>query len=53
MPCAAIYRKRIETTYSQLESRGLQRLHARTNRGFDVKTWASVLALAFTNLLAL
>lgn len=46
----ALYRKRIETVYSQLESMGLQRLHARTNLGFDLKTWASLLALAFTNL---
>jgi hypothetical protein len=29
---------------------GLQRLHARTNLGFDLKAWASLLALAFTNL---
>ena len=47
------YRKRIETLNSQLERMGLQRLHARTNLGFDLKTWASVLALAFTNLLTL
>jgi hypothetical protein len=46
----ALYRKRIETLYSQLESMGLQRLHARTNLGFDLKAWASLLALAFTNL---
>lgn len=45
------YRKRIETVYSQLESMGIQRLHARTNHGFDLKTWASLLALAFTNIL--
>lgn len=45
------YRKRIETVYSQLESMGLQRLRARTNRGFYLKTYASLLALAFTNLL--
>jgi hypothetical protein len=46
-----LYRKRIETVYSQLEAMGLQRLHARTNHGFDLKTWASLLALAFTNIL--
>jgi hypothetical protein len=46
------YRKRIETVYSQLEAMGLQRLHARTNHGIDLKTWASLLALAFTNILA-
>jgi hypothetical protein len=45
------YRKRIETVYSQLESMGLQRLHARTNLGFDLKAWASLLALAFTNFI--
>lgn len=45
------YRRRIETVYSQLESMGLQRLHARTNTGFDLKTWASLLALTFTNLI--
>ena len=45
------YRKRIETVYAQLESMGLQRLHARTNLGFDLKAWASLLALAFTNII--
>jgi hypothetical protein len=45
------YRKRIETVYSQLESMGVQRLHARTNHGIDLKAWASLLALAFTNLI--
>lgn len=45
------YRKRIETVYSQLEKMGLQSLHARTNPGFDLKTWASLLALAFTNII--
>lgn len=48
----ALYRKRIESVYSQLESMGLQRLHARTNLGFDLKAFASVLALAFTNLIS-
>ncbi len=48
----ALYRKRIESVYSQMESMGLQRLHARTNLGFDLKAFASVLALAFTNLIA-
>jgi hypothetical protein len=47
----AHYRRRIETVYSQLESMGLQRLHARTNLGFDLKAWASLLALAFTNII--
>jgi hypothetical protein len=45
------YRKRIETVYSQLEAMGMQHLHARTNYGFDLKSWASLLALAFTNIL--
>jgi hypothetical protein len=45
------YRRRFETVYSQLESMGMQRLHARTNSGFDLKTWASILALTFTNLI--
>ena len=45
-----LYRKRIETVYSQLEKMGTQRLHARTNAGFDLKLWASLLALTFSNL---
>jgi hypothetical protein len=45
------YRKRIETVYSQLESMRVQQLHARTNLGFDLKAWASLLALAFTNII--
>ena len=44
------YRSRIETINSQLESMGLERLHARTNLGFEIKVHASLLALAFTNL---
>lgn len=47
----ARYRKRIETVNSQLEAMGIQRLHARTNLGFDLKAWASLLALAFSNLI--
>jgi hypothetical protein len=43
------YRRRIETVYSQLEATGMQHLHARTNHGFDLKAYASLLALAFTN----
>ncbi len=43
------HRKRIETTNSQLEAMGLQRLRARTNAGFDLKVHASLLALALTN----
>jgi hypothetical protein len=45
-----LYRKRIETLYSQMEKMGIQSLHARTNLGFDLKAWASLLALAFTNI---
>lgn len=47
----ALYRSSIETVYSQMESMGIQRLHVRTHYGFDVKAWATLLALAFTNLL--
>src|SRR5205823_13829318 len=47
-----LYRRRIETVYSQMEAMGIQHLHARTNRGFDLKARASILALAFTNLFA-
>ena len=43
------YRHTIETVNSQLESMGIERLHARTNAGFDIKVQASVLAVAFTN----
>jgi len=45
------HRSRIETVNSQLEKMGLQRLHARTNAGFALKVLASLLALAFTNVL--
>jgi hypothetical protein len=45
-----LYRRRIESVNSQLESMGIERLHARTNLGFEIKTHASLLALAFTNL---
>ena len=46
-----LYRKRIETVYSQLEAMGIQHLHARTNLGFDLKAYASLLALAFSNII--
>lgn len=46
-----LYRKSIEVVYSQLYAMGIQQLHARTNAGFDLKTWASLLALTFTNLI--
>ena len=44
------YRKRIETVNSQLESMGVQRLRARTNKGFFIKVSAALFALACTNL---
>ena len=44
------YRPSIETVNSQLESMGIQRLHARTNQGFSIKVLASLLALACINL---
>jgi len=47
----ARYRKRIENLYSQMESMGTQRLHARTNEGFELKALTSLLALTFTNLI--
>jgi len=40
-----LYRKRIETVNSQLESLGLQHLRARTNEGLDIKVRASLIAL--------
>ena len=43
------HRQRIETTNSQMEAMGLQRLRARTNAGFELKVHASLLALALTN----
>jgi hypothetical protein len=46
------YRRRIETVYSQMAAMGLQQLHARTNHGFDLKAWATILALAFSNLIS-
>lgn len=44
------YRKSVETLNSQLESMGMQRLKARTNRGFFIKVNASLLAVICTNL---
>jgi hypothetical protein len=44
------YRRRIETINSQLESMGVERLHARTHTGFEIKVHASLLALSFINL---
>lgn len=45
------YRRRIETMNSQLESMGLECLHARTNSGFEIQAHSSLLALAFKNLI--
>ncbi len=44
------YRRRIENVNSQLESMGLQRLHARTNAGLELKVHASLVAVACTNI---
>ena len=43
------HRRRIETTNSQLEAMGVQRLRARTNAGFGIKVQAALLALTLTN----
>jgi hypothetical protein len=43
------HRQRIEATNSQLEAMGVQRLHARTNPGFELKVLASLLALTIIN----
>jgi hypothetical protein len=43
------HRQRIETTNSQLEAMGLQRLHVRTSAGLELKVHASLLALACIN----
>lgn len=44
------YRKTIETVNSQMEKMGVQRLHARTNAGFEIKVHASLFALSLVNL---
>lgn len=44
------YRRTIETVNSQLEKMGVERLHARTNRGFDLKLHAALIALICTNM---
>ena len=44
------YRHTIETVNSQLEKMGVERLHARTNTGFDLKVHAALIALICTNL---
>lgn len=44
------YRHTIETVNSQLEKMGVERLHARTNVGFELKVHAALIALSCTNL---
>jgi len=44
------FRTAIETVNSQAEAMGMQHLRARTNAGFDLKVWASVLALTCANI---
>jgi hypothetical protein len=44
------YRHTIETVNSQLEKMGVERLHARTNLGFDLKVQAALIALSCSNL---
>ena len=47
-----LYRKGIETVNSQLDSMGIDHLRARTNAGFDIKVFASLIALWHTQLIA-
>jgi Transposase DDE domain len=42
------YRRNIETVNSQLASMGINRLHARTMAGFELKVWASLFAVVFS-----
>jgi hypothetical protein len=44
------YRHTIETVNSQLEKMGVERLHARTNQGFELKVQAALIALVCTNI---
>jgi Transposase DDE domain len=44
------YRHLVETANSQLESMGIQRLHARTDQGLSIKVLASLFALACINM---
>jgi hypothetical protein len=46
------YRKGVETVNSQLESMGINRLHARTNPGFEINVHATLIALWNTRFLA-
>ena len=47
--CDRSYRSTIETVNSQIESMGIQRLHARSNAGRELKLYASLLALTCAN----
>ena len=44
-----LYRKRIESVNSQLESMGVEHLKARTHAGLEIKLHASLLAVFCTN----
>jgi hypothetical protein len=44
------YRHLVETANSQLESMGIQRLHARTDQGLSIKVLASLFALTCINM---
>ncbi|MBO9336004.1 MAG: hypothetical protein J7455_15110, partial [Roseiflexus sp.] len=43
------HRIAIETVNSQLEKMDIERLHARTNAGFELKVHATLVALICTN----
>ena len=43
------HRPTVETLFSQLEKMGVQRLHARTTSGIDLKLLASLAAVTFSN----
>lgn len=45
-------RARIETVGSQLTAMGINRLHARTLAGYEITVLASLVALAWTNIIA-
>lgn len=45
-------RSRIETVGSQLAAMGIERLHARTTTGVELKVAASLVAVAWTNIIA-
>lgn len=46
----AIYRKRIETTFSQIDRLMPQSIHAITAGGFELKAFLFVLAFSFASL---